>query len=53
MADIDRRSVLRGAAAVAGGTVIGGPFLGFVNRAAAEPAAESGGFLYGDRKSVV
>jgi secreted PhoX family phosphatase len=44
MADIDRRSVLRRAAAVAGGTVLGGPFLGFVNRAAAEPAAASGGF---------
>jgi hypothetical protein len=44
MADIDRRSVLRGAAAVAGGTVLGGPFLGFVNRAAAEPTAVSGGF---------
>ncbi|MGH3877489.1 MAG: PhoX family protein [Actinophytocola sp.] len=44
MADIDRRSVLRRAAAVAGGTVLGGPFLGFVNRAAAEPTAPSGGF---------
>jgi uncharacterized protein len=44
MADIDRRSVLRGAAAVAGGTVLGGPFLGFVNRAAAEPVAASDGF---------
>jgi secreted PhoX family phosphatase len=33
MATVDRRSVLRGAAAAA----IGGPFLGFVNRAEAQP----------------
>ncbi|MEV4617214.1 alkaline phosphatase PhoX [Asanoa sp. NPDC049573] len=32
MSDLDRRSVLRGAAAAAGGVVLGGPFLGFVNR---------------------
>jgi uncharacterized protein len=42
MADIDRRSVLRNAAVVAGGTVLGGPFLGFVNRASAAPAAPGG-----------
>jgi secreted PhoX family phosphatase len=32
MSDLDRRTVLRGAAAAAGGAVLGGPFLGFVNR---------------------
>jgi secreted PhoX family phosphatase len=41
---LNRRQVLRGAAA-AGGAMIGGPFLGFVNRAAASPEAEtSAGF---------
>jgi secreted PhoX family phosphatase len=41
MVDIDRRTVLRGAAAAAGGALIGGPFAGFAARAAAaaEPAA--------------
>ncbi|HET6212058.1 MAG TPA: alkaline phosphatase PhoX [Micromonosporaceae bacterium] len=34
MADLDRRSVLRGAAAVAGGALLGGPFAGFAARAA-------------------
>ena len=34
MAEIDRRSVLKSAAAVAGGAVVGGPFAGFVARAA-------------------
>jgi secreted PhoX family phosphatase len=39
MVDIDRRSVLRGAAAAAGGALLGGPFAGFAARAAAaEPA---------------
>jgi len=37
---VDRRSVLRGAAAVAGGAMVGGPFAGFVARAsAADPAS--------------
>jgi len=35
MPDLDRRSLLRGAAAAAGGAVLGGPFLGFVTRDAA------------------
>lgn len=35
MVDMDRRSVLRGAVA---GALLGGPFLGFVNRATADPA---------------
>lgn len=39
---LNRRQILRGAAA-AGGAIIGGPFLGFVNRAAAEPQAEAAG----------
>ena len=37
MVDIDRRTVLRGAAAAAGGALIGGPFAGFAARAAAAP----------------
>lgn len=42
MADLDRRSVLR---AAAGGALLGGPFLGFVNRAAAaEAEPPHGGF---------
>ncbi|MEW2381003.1 alkaline phosphatase PhoX [Micromonospora sp. NPDC047707] len=32
MPDLDRRTLLRGAAAAAGGAVLGGPFLGFVAR---------------------
>ncbi|MFC0003171.1 PhoX family protein [Micromonospora siamensis] len=32
MPDVNRRSLLRGAAAAAGGAVLGGPFLGFVAR---------------------
>ncbi|MGC5017984.1 alkaline phosphatase PhoX [Micromonospora sp. DT47] len=32
MPDLNRRAVLRGAAAAAGGAVLGGPFLGFVAR---------------------
>ncbi|HEV2778930.1 MAG TPA: alkaline phosphatase PhoX [Actinophytocola sp.] len=36
MVELDRRSVLRGAAAAAGGAIVGGPFLGFVNRAQAD-----------------
>ena len=32
MPDLNRRSLLRGAAAAAGGAVLGGPFLGFVAR---------------------
>jgi uncharacterized protein len=35
MSELDRRTVLRSAAAAAGGAVLGGPFLGFINRAAA------------------
>ncbi|GIF67911.1 hypothetical protein Ais01nite_59460 [Asanoa ishikariensis] len=35
MSDLDRRTLLRGAAAAAGGVALGGPFLGFVNRDAA------------------
>jgi secreted PhoX family phosphatase len=34
MVELDRRSILKGAAAVAGGAVVGGPFAGFVARAA-------------------
>jgi uncharacterized protein len=41
MAELDRRTLLRGTAA-AGGALIGGPFLGFVNRAdAAAPASSA------------
>ncbi|PZF98926.1 PhoX family protein [Micromonospora deserti] len=32
MSEVNRRSLLRGAAAAAGGVVLGGPFLGFVSR---------------------
>jgi len=39
---VDRRTFLRGAAAVAGGVAVGGPFQGFVARAAsAEPGGDS------------
>ncbi|GIF72641.1 PhoX family protein [Asanoa siamensis] len=38
MSDLDRRSLLRGVAAAAGGVALGGPFLGFVNRDAASAA---------------
>ena len=34
MAELNRRSLLRGAAAVAGGAVLGGPFAGFITRPA-------------------
>jgi uncharacterized protein len=34
MPELNRRTLLRGAAAAAGGAALGGPFLGFVNRAA-------------------
>ncbi|MET7399010.1 alkaline phosphatase PhoX [Dactylosporangium sp. NPDC005572] len=34
MTGLDRRAVLRGAAAATGGALLGGPFLGFVSRAA-------------------
>jgi secreted PhoX family phosphatase len=36
MADLNRRTVLRGAAAAAGGALLGGPFAGFVARSAAQ-----------------
>jgi uncharacterized protein len=39
MVDIDRRAVLRGTAAAAGGALLGGPFTGFAARAAAGPDA--------------
>ncbi|MEV0329549.1 alkaline phosphatase PhoX [Micromonospora echinospora] len=38
MSDVNRRGLLRGAAAVAGGAVLGGPFLGFAARDAAGAA---------------
>ena len=38
MTDIDRRKLLRGTAAAAGGALLGGPFLGFVARDAAGAA---------------
>ncbi|WP_218105727.1 alkaline phosphatase PhoX [Micromonospora inyonensis] len=38
MSDVNRRGLLRGAAVVAGGAVLGGPFLGFVARDAAGAA---------------
>jgi secreted PhoX family phosphatase len=38
MSDLDRRTVLRGAAAAAGGALFGGPFLGFAARDAAGAA---------------
>jgi secreted PhoX family phosphatase len=38
MTDIDRRQLLRGTAAAAGGALLGGPFLGFVARDAAGAA---------------
>ncbi|MFI6822512.1 alkaline phosphatase PhoX [Micromonospora sp. NPDC050187] len=38
MSDVNRRGLLRGAAAVAGGAVLGGPFLGFAAREAAGAA---------------
>ena len=44
MADLDRRSVLRGAAAVAGGALLGGPFAGFVARSAVHADPDSAGF---------
>ena len=34
MVELDRRSLIKGAAAVAGGALVGGPFAGFVARAA-------------------
>jgi secreted PhoX family phosphatase len=37
MVDLQRRRILRGAAAAAGGALIGGPFAGFAARAAAHP----------------
>jgi uncharacterized protein len=37
MVDLQRRTVLRGAAAAAGGALFGGPFAGFAARAAAHP----------------
>jgi uncharacterized protein len=37
MVDLQRRTVLRGAAAAAGGALLGGPFAGFAARAAAHP----------------
>jgi len=36
MVELDRRAVLRGAAAATGGALLGGPFLGFANRAGAD-----------------
>ena len=41
MVDIDRRSLLRGAAAAAGGAVLGGPFAGFTARAASAVEPDS------------
>jgi hypothetical protein len=38
MPELDRRTVLRSAAAAAGGALLGGPFLGFINHATAAPA---------------
>ena len=38
MVELDRRTLLRGAAAATGGALLGGPFLGFVNRSAAGAA---------------
>ncbi|HEX6870419.1 MAG TPA: alkaline phosphatase PhoX, partial [Micromonosporaceae bacterium] len=41
MPELSRRNVLRGAAAAAGGALLGGPFLGFVSRAALSAPANS------------
>jgi uncharacterized protein len=48
MAELDRRTVLRGAAAA----VLGGPFLGFVNRAAAVAAPGDGGPAFRDLRPI-
>lgn len=43
MPELNRRTLLRGAAAAAGGAALGGPFLGFVNRAAMAAPPDNAG----------
>jgi uncharacterized protein len=51
MPEMNRRSLLRGAAA-AGAAVLGGPFVGFVNRASAAPAGSPGGLEFRDLRAI-